>query len=131
MTDQRIEPATIERGEGYLTELQAHAGTYERYGYDYIQVIFHRPEIIKGLVKLIDAHAARQKNTMTEALERIANDWGHCETCGTPCKGATECDCARPTWAPDDVQAIARAALPPDPAIRELQLDELETRAPK
>lgn len=55
--------------------------------------------------------AADELTTLRDALARIAEDLGHCATCGTPASGIVECDCAKPEWVPDDYKAVARAAL--------------------
>lgn len=66
--------------------------------------------VIAEAATALEALSARER-VLREALERIANDWGHCETCGTAAKGYTEECCRSPRWAPDDVHELARTAL--------------------
>jgi hypothetical protein len=59
------------------------------------------------------ALAASDRDVLVKALQRIEQNWGHCNRCGTPCEGFTDGCCERPSWAPDDPVEIARAALIP------------------
>lgn len=66
--------------------------------------------VIAEAATALEALSAREM-VLRGALERIANDWGYCGTCGALAKGHTDSCCRLPMWAPDDAHELARTAL--------------------